>query len=164
MGVDFGAENVRGHSESGTGVSVLCFVEQLCVKVCFFTTATKIFSFLLAATAGGALFSQLEIGDVAGVVAAVDILAVEDTRLPNESHELVRDIAVPRELMLALALEMGVEAVVAAEHAAHCALSVAVGRGTRSAFLPLARLRSSSSHSTTLSRLLKSSDWAGVLA
>ena len=158
-GITLGAESVRGHSERGTKVSVLSLVEQLCFRVCFFTIPAKIFSFLLAVTAGGALFSQLEIGEVAGVVATVDILAVEETRLPNESHELVRDMAVPRELILALALEVGA---VAAEHAIHRALvpllAEEVGRGARSVFLHLARLRSSPSHSATFSRLLRSSD------
>jgi hypothetical protein len=57
--------------------------------------------------------SHDEIGDAAGVVAAVDIDAVEETRLPNDSHEFVRESA-----MLELALVADVDAD-AAQHAAH---------------------------------------------
>lgn len=65
---------------------------------------------------GGAEYlSQDEIGDVAGVVAAVVTDAAEETRLPNDNHEPVRegDTLLPPELMLALG------AADAAEHAAH---------------------------------------------
>lgn len=60
--------------------------------------------------------SQDDLGDVAGVVAAVDIEAVEETRLAKDNHEFVRDMAVlllPAELMLVL-VRAG-----AAQHAAH---------------------------------------------
>jgi hypothetical protein len=57
--------------------------------------------------------SQDDIGDVAGVVTAVDIEAVEETRLPKDNHELVREMAV---LLPELTLALGAAG---AEHAAH---------------------------------------------
>jgi len=62
---------------------------------------------------GAADLSQDDLGDVAGVVAAVDIEVVEETRLAKDNQELVRERAVLAELMLAL---VGVET---AQHAAH---------------------------------------------
>lgn len=62
---------------------------------------------------GAADLSQDDRGDVAGVVAAVDIEVVEETRLAKDNQELVRERAVLAELMLAL---VGVET---AQHAAH---------------------------------------------
>lgn len=59
--------------------------------------------------------SQDDIGDVAGVVTAVDIEAVEETRLPKDNHELVREMAV---LLLELTLA-GPLGAAGAEHAAH---------------------------------------------
>jgi len=62
---------------------------------------------------GAADLSQDDLGDVAGVVAAVDIEAVEETRLAKDNQELVRERAVLAELMLALV------AAETAQHAAH---------------------------------------------
>lgn len=122
-----------------------------CLRTCFGTD--------FSIGAGLADLSQVEMGDVAGVVAAVD---TEARLLPKDSQELVRESAVPAlvvldMLMMLLREEMvlGTERV-AAQHAAH---DVDLVTGL-SAPLPLTRLRSSSSHCTTLSRLLKSSDWA----
>lgn len=65
---------------------------------------------------GGADLSHDEIGDAAGVVAAVDIDAVEETRLPNDSHEFVRESTMlERELVLD-AIDADADA---AQHAAH---------------------------------------------
>lgn len=59
--------------------------------------------------------SQDDIGDVAGVVTSVDIEAVEETRLPKDNQELVRERDM---LLLGLTLALLV-ALDAAKHAAH---------------------------------------------
>jgi hypothetical protein len=56
-----------------------------------------------------------DIGDVAGVVRLMDIDAVEETRLPRDNQELVRERAM---LLLGLTLALLV-APDAAKHAAH---------------------------------------------
>jgi len=58
-------------------------------------------------------FGHDDLGDVAGVVAVVDMEAPEETRLAKDNHELVREMAVllvSTELILAGG---------AAQHAAH---------------------------------------------
>ena len=56
-----------------------------------------------------------DIGDVAGVVTSMDIDAVEETRLPRDNQELVRERAM---LLLGLTLALLV-APDTAKHAAH---------------------------------------------
>jgi hypothetical protein len=63
---------------------------------------------------GGLDLSQDDLGDVAGVVAAVDTDVVEETRLPKDNHELVRESA-----MLLLGLTLALGPADTAEHAAH---------------------------------------------
>jgi hypothetical protein len=80
---------------------------------CFITTSSHVVE-----SEGGTadLRSQDDLGDVAGVVGAVE--ALEETRLAKDNHEFVREMAVlplPIELMLALVLARSG----AAQHAAH---------------------------------------------
>jgi hypothetical protein len=107
-------------------------------------------------------FSQDEIGDVEGLVTAVE----PDRRLPNVNHELDRETVV-LELAAVDAAEDD-----SAEHAAHPLLDGPAGEprhdhdlegvGRPTVALPLALLLSPSSHSTTFRRLESRSDCAGV--
>lgn len=88
--------SARGHSERGTGVNLFDAQE--------WRNTTRSCTATLTTGYDGAGLIPLQVRDVAGVVSAVDTDPLEETRLPNESQELVLDGAVLvllRELRLA---------------------------------------------------------------
>lgn len=106
----FDSESVSPRGQSASETAVKCLdIHEWRRGDCFNTTSPQ----AADNDGGGVDFSHDDLGDVAGVVAVVDMEALEETRLAKDNHELVREMAVllvPTELILAGG---------AAQHAAH---------------------------------------------
>jgi hypothetical protein len=133
-----------GLSEAATGV-IQSEGWQECVRGALAFTSKEVFGDEMV----GFALSHEDIGDEDGVVTVV---GAEDRLLPPKlSHDPEREV---------VDAEGGLDA---AEQAAHEPLLVrCLLRGDVSVDLPFSRLRSPSSHSTTLSRLVRSSVCKGV--